>query len=344
MTHMPTQEVPTMPPKHDDATPGQKALALYSLLLFTGRRYTLTALAEKLTCSKQTILRLIRDMELRGDSLEMGFEGKERWYKIKTPAQKPHLAISPQELQNLVMCRDMVSHLVPKAIRDTIDHALAATTTLLPDFDTRSQAFESHWRTECKGRIDYSGHVEMLAAARQAIKEHGICRVRYTGVGKTQAREHLFAPLECVSYREALYLYGVKVKDDDITAPVGPMMPALHRISSLEPTGEHHKHEDPDPDRSGFGIMHCNPVRLTIRFDSFAATYVRERIWSEDQEVEGLEDGGVRLRFTAANETEALSWVLSFGARAVVEAPEAFRDAVRDELAHMAERYAPENG
>jgi predicted DNA-binding transcriptional regulator YafY len=341
---MPAQEVPAMPPKHDDATPGQKALALYSLLLFTGRRYTLTTLAEHLACSKQTILRLIRDMELRGDILEMGFEGKERWYKIKTPAQRPHLAITTQELQNLIMCRDMVSHLVPKAIRDTIDHALAATTTLLPDFDTRAQAFESHWRTECKGRIDYSGHVEMLATARQAIAEHGICRVAYTGVGKTQPREHLFAPLECVSYREALYLYGVKVKDDDITDPVGPMMLALHRISNLELTGGHHAHEDPDPQRSGFGIMHRSPVRLTVRFDNFAATYVRERTWSDDQEVEGLDDGGVRLRFTAANETEALSWVLSFGARAVVEAPEAFRDTMRGELTRMAKSYAPAKG
>lgn len=330
-----------MPLKHDDATPGQKALALYSLLLFTGKRYTLTALAEHLVCSKQTILRLIRDMELRGDILDMGFDGRERWYKIKTPPHKPSFAISTQELQTLVMCRDMVSHLIPKAIRDTIDHALAATATLLPDFDTRAQAFESHWRTECKGRIDYSGHVEMLATARKAIAEHGILRVRYTGVGKRQAREHLFAPLECVSYREALYLYGVKVIDDDITIPFGPMMLALHRISSLELTGEHHAHEDPDPQRSGFGIMHWDPLRLTVRFDSFAATYVRERIWSDDQEIEDLEDGGVRLRFTAANETEALSWVLSFGARAVVEAPEVFRDVIGDELARMADSYAP---
>ena len=330
-----------MPPKHDDATPGQKALALYSLLLFTGKRYTLTELTIKLTCSKQTILRLITDIEQKWDILDTGFEGRERWYRIKTPLKKPHLTISPQELQNLVLCRDMVSHLVPKSVRETIDHALAATTTLLQDFGARDKAFDTHLRTECKGRIDYSGHGEMLGVARKAIEEHGICHVRYTGVGKTQAKEHHFAPLECIVYRESLYLYGVKVQDDDITVPVGPMMLALQRISSLEMTGAHHEHKYPDQDRTGFGIMHWKSMRLTVRFDKFAATYVRERIWSEDQEIEDLEGGGIRLRFTADNETEALSWVLSFGARAEVEAPNSFRDAVRDELTRMVDSYAP---
>lgn len=331
-----------MPTKLDDATPNQKALALYSLLLFTGKRFTLTELAEKLACSKQTIMRLIRDIELQWNVLETDLDGRERWYRFKGPEKKPHLAITPQELQNLVMCRDMVSHLVPQSIKGMIDKALAATTTLLSDYSARSEAFENHWRTELKGRIDYSAFGDMLDVARAAIDEHAICRVRYAGVGKTEPREHLFAPLECVSYREALYLSGVKVRSDDITLPVGPMLLALHRISSMVLTGKHHPHAKPESGHSGFGIIQSNPVRIVVRFDRFAATYVRERVWSQDQRIDPLGDGGVRLEFTASNDSEALSWVLSFGSRAVVESPTEFRDIIRKELAKMAAGYAPQ--
>lgn len=49
-----------MPAKLDqDARPDEKLLKLYSLLLFTGKEYSLTELKDKLMCSKQTIGRLV---------------------------------------------------------------------------------------------------------------------------------------------------------------------------------------------------------------------------------------------------------------------------------------------
>lgn len=53
-----------MPPKRNsDATAGEKLLALYSLLLFSEREFSLTELAERLRCSKQTVLRLLDQLE-----------------------------------------------------------------------------------------------------------------------------------------------------------------------------------------------------------------------------------------------------------------------------------------
>ncbi|GFK95304.1 hypothetical protein NNJEOMEG_03163 [Fundidesulfovibrio magnetotacticus] len=330
-----------MPPKQDDATPGQKALALYSLLLFTGKAYTLSQLARELSCSKQTVLRLISAIEQRWNVLETGRTGRENWYRFRSPGRPPRLPVTPGQLQSLVMCRDMVSHMVPEAVREQIDGALAAAGTLLPDYGERAQAFESRVRAECKGRIDYSGHAALLESARKAIEERAVCRIRYTGVGRSEPREHLFAPLECVSYRESLYLHGLKLSDDAPSRTVGPMLLALQRLSSLEPTGQRHAHPAPAQGGSGFGIMRQEPLRAVVVFDRLAATYVRERIWSEDQELETLPDGGVRLGFTAGSAAEALSWVLSFGARARVEAPGEFQEAVRAELTAMAALYPP---
>lgn len=71
-----------MPAKLDqDARPDEKLLKLYSLLLFTGKEYSLTELKDELMCSKQTIGRLV-------DKLEKSYYGtllsKERARRITT--------------------------------------------------------------------------------------------------------------------------------------------------------------------------------------------------------------------------------------------------------------------
>ena len=56
-----------MPAKASDKTPGEKLLALYTLLLMQdGRAISLTSLADALHCSKQTILRLLSQLEASG--------------------------------------------------------------------------------------------------------------------------------------------------------------------------------------------------------------------------------------------------------------------------------------
>ena len=47
-----------------DASSSLKMLQLYSLLLFSGRKHTLSSLAERLQCSKTTIERLISEIEV----------------------------------------------------------------------------------------------------------------------------------------------------------------------------------------------------------------------------------------------------------------------------------------
>ena len=44
-------------------TYGQKLIKLFVKLLFTGERYSLTELSQMLGCSKQTVLRLLNDIQ-----------------------------------------------------------------------------------------------------------------------------------------------------------------------------------------------------------------------------------------------------------------------------------------
>ena len=49
--------------RNPDTTRAMKALSLYSLLLFSGRRYSLPELEKLLECSKPTVQRIIQDIE-----------------------------------------------------------------------------------------------------------------------------------------------------------------------------------------------------------------------------------------------------------------------------------------
>lgn len=49
-----------------------------------------------------------------------------------------------------------------------------------------------------------------------------------------------------------------------------------------------------------------------------SATYVKERIWSDDQEIETCPDGSIILTLTSQSEPELKSWVNSFGGDAKI--------------------------
>jgi len=69
--------------KCHDASMGNKLLRLFRLLLADGQRHYQTDLMEYLNCSRQTIIRLMREIEsVIGTSLITGMENRRRWYQI----------------------------------------------------------------------------------------------------------------------------------------------------------------------------------------------------------------------------------------------------------------------
>jgi len=146
-----------MPTKKDPyASPAQKLLGLYGLLLFTGRAYSLPRLATLFRCSKQTVLRMIEQIELTHRiRIETWTEGHRKWYQVKTPAQKPNVTLDVEAIQHLMLCRDIVWHLLPKALREEVSQTIAHATVLLPEYDDRASALTQFAQAQPKGMIDY---------------------------------------------------------------------------------------------------------------------------------------------------------------------------------------------
>ena len=143
--------------KNQHAKPSQKAVTLFCQIMYTGKRHFLIDLARELDCSKQTIMRMVEDID-RSYSVrvEKGKDGKRVWYQIQTPRSRPKAALSETEINHLLLCKEMVRHLLPKGLSKEVDETIHKTAALLPALDNRAHAFESLAGVILKGSIDYT--------------------------------------------------------------------------------------------------------------------------------------------------------------------------------------------
>ncbi len=332
-----------MPSKMDQyATPAQKVLGLFGLLLFSGERYTLTRLAGILKCSKQTVMRMIESIERSHEaSIESGIEDNQRWYRLKGPGSKPNVSLTVREIQRLVLCRDMVHHLLPDEFRKELDRTISRTTVLMSNPEDRPSALSSVCDSSFKGGIDYTPFQEILDTLIAAIHKFKVCEIEYRSAHSGQVRKHCFAPLKIVSYREAFYAEGFKVQDKGAPDLINDMTLSVHRLVSVTSTRRTHKFSEEDLGRKpGFGLMGGEPFRVKVAFEKESAPYVRERTWSQDQKVTDLKDGRIMLEFTARSMAEVVSWVLSFGIQAELVFPTDLRTELTHQVKGLASRYS----
>ena len=329
-----------MAEKKSDATPGMKLLGLYWLMLFSRRPYSLSQLAEKLECSKPTVLRQMTQIESSGYANVSTWIGddRQRWFQIVPPQDRPLPSLSDQDISNLVLCRDMVAHLLPKSLAKAVGRALVQAAGESADSAQAPEMKQRLARPVTKGGIDYSRQGEVLEVLRLGLRENRACSLVYRSPGGKE-RRHRVAPLELLPYREALYLRGRLLGRAD--EPLTTL--ALHRIASAKITDQRFDREALSEGLGGpgaFGLIQDEPFRVRVAFQPGAAHYVRERVWSDDQSLEPQEDGGVVMEFTATSREEVVSWVLGFGAEARVLAPQDLASTMAEIAGEVARLYA----
>ena len=89
-----------------------------------------------------------------------------------------------------------------------------------------------------------------------------------------------------------------------------------------------------------FGIYDGDEdVTVTVKILPPAARYVRELDWLPAKELVDQNDGSLLARFELTSTVEIKSWVLSFGASAVILEPESLRISVAEELKQLLGNY-----
>jgi len=328
--------------KNPYSSPAQKVLGLYGLLLFTGRKYSLTQLAEVFQCSKQTVMRMIEEIErTQRIRIDGWVEDGRKWYRARTPHRTPNVTLDVEAIQHLLLCRDIAWNLLPAAMRENVSHTIEKTAVLLPEYEERADALTSFLRAHPRGAVDYSRSQHTIDTLLRAMRERRICEITYRSPESPKAKVHAVAPFLFIAFREGLYIRGRLEEAFDGDDGCHDRTYAVHRISNLTVTDRRFA---PITDKNGdgdgvFGFGIDNPFHVVVDISPAAAQYVRERVWSRDQVITPRKDGSLTLKFTACSKREVLAWVFSFSGEATLREPEDLRDTIVERLKIMAAKH-----
>jgi predicted DNA-binding transcriptional regulator YafY len=181
----------------------------------------------------------------------------------------------------------------------------------------------------------------------QAIPTHTVCMVEYREleyrIDKEGVQLYEFVPVRLATEDDALQMEGWLVTDKGTPKTVHPLTLAVHRIVSCAPSRRVMQECPPLPEHKGaFGLLGYEAFPVRIRFCETFAPFIRERFWSEGQEIIDLEDGEIELRFMAADRDELIGWILSFGNGAELLEPADVRQTLFEEIQELWDYYAPE--
>ena len=319
---------------------GEKLISLFAKLLFSRESHSLTDLSRMLQCSKQTVLRLVGDIQRAyGIEIEEMVKGKQKYYQLTKKKEIPQVfRITRDEMQVLYMCRAFTEHLLGKRFFDDATHALEKSQTLMND---KTQSFDRHYASLMTGYIDYTPHQDKVCTLVEAMNEKKICKISYQAIMSERSKTFYIKPLKIFSHKDTIYLHAQKARTPGkpYEKPDFDPLLALHRIKSVEITDR--SFEFPanyDFDRifrQNFGVIKDDTFDVEVEFEGWAANFVAERIWSPDQKIKKVGKNKIRLTFTASSEPEVISWVLSFGEEARILTPEWLAKEVANKILRM---------
>lgn len=301
---------------------GEKLIKLFVKLLFSGESYSLTELSKILECSKQTVIRLIDDIEKGyGVRIELSQAGNRHYYRIQRPERKfPVTAISELEIAVLQMCRDFTAQLLGKQLFEEATIALLKSQSLVLGKKRESSA--KYFATIRPGTIDYTPHHDTICTLIEAMKQQRICQVSYQAIIETKTKTFNIIPMKLFSHKDTIYLHArlTNSPGKKFEAPDYDPLLAVHRIKKIEITErQYNSSEKYNFDKifnKHFGIIRNRAFRVEVEFCGWAAKYVSERIWGSDQKITNKNQGRINLEFTSSSVPEVISWILSFGQEA----------------------------
>jgi predicted DNA-binding transcriptional regulator YafY len=295
-------------------------------------------LAEDLGCVRRTVYRDLDALMFAGFPVVSEKRDGRVLYRFLDTFQIGDTPFTADEVLALAFGEDLLRTLEGTVFHDSIRSALhKIRASLGPELSEYLARLGESFRVLPGPHKRYASFRDSIQTLNQAVLARRTVSMRYrTGrTGKVSTRK--LDPYR-VWYRSGgLYVIGHDHRSEEIRTF------AVDRIRDLETTTETFAiPESFDFDlytAASFGVVAEPAVAVRIRFDRSWAIHVEEHSWHPSQKLESLPDGRVELRMEVGGIAELRSWVLSFGAGAVVVEPETLRGEVRRELEATAKLY-----
>jgi predicted DNA-binding transcriptional regulator YafY len=297
------------------------------------------AMAEALGCHRRTVYRDLEALQAAGFPVYTNrVDGRNHWSLLDTARNNIPIPFSLPELMALYFSRGMVKVLKDTVFYDSLESLFDKIKTTLPaEYIQYLGQIEDSLEVSAKPYKQYGRILETIEQVSQAaIQKQQIEITYYTMSRKSHTRRQV-APYKIWFFDGSFYLVANCGLREDIR------IFALDRIKELEITGETFETpEDFNIDefmRSSFGVFHGKPVRVRVWFAADIAEYIGEKVWHGSQRLEPQPDGSVIFEVEVAGTEEIKYWVLKWGAKARVLAPDSLAEDIQREAAATLANY-----
>lgn len=279
--------------------------------------------ATKLAAEIEVVTKTIhRDIEFMRDRMGLPIEYDSRkfgYHYTEEVNAFPTLQITDGELVALLIAEKALQQYRGTNFEKPLISAFKKMESSLPD--TISLNF-ADWDQSISFRTSAEPvlNLEIFDALAKATAGHQQLELSYRKPGSKQPQPRVVDPYHLANINGEWFLFAY----DHLRKDIRTFVPS--RIQGVQPTGK----KFPRPEkfsvekilRDSFGVHSAQgDYNVVIRFDAYAADYIREKRWHPSQELRELKDGGVELRLKLSSLGEIQRWILGWGGSAVVVAP-----------------------
>ena len=307
--------------------------------LEASRRVTIDDLAQRTGVTTRTIRRDLEALQSAGFPLyDETHDGRKYWtLEQKAFRRLADTGFTLAELSALYFSRTLVECLsgtpFGRDLRGAFDKLSAALTPGMKQFlDRMPLVMEAKAEPGAQAAEPRTAEVAKLV---EATMQHRRVTMRYHSFSSNREKTYTLEPYRLIFGQGGLYVIGMVPEYGELRTF------AVDRIEQLSLTEERFEPlELPDDAFAhSLGVNQGTPQQVEVLFAPKIARYVRERVWHPSQEFADAPDGGVRLRLDVVHDWALKSWILGFGALAIVISPAALAAEIAQELAAAANNY-----
>ncbi len=291
--------------------------------------------ARELSVTARSIRRDLKALELSGTELEhVDVDGERRVRRVRTGRSSEPIRLTRYQRYSLAAARRVFDVLAGTPLHDDVSNFFAK---LIPPGDEEG-AMTERFVYIPEAPKNYRKLKDQIYDIYDGILRSLTLQFHYEG-GTTPGSRKL-EPYALVLYQNGLYVVGHDVQKDAVRTF------AVERMRRVRVLANAPFKRDPNIDVSrlfegAFGIIGGGErQRVVVDFAPAVAHLVESREWHHTQRLSRTDDEALRVELEVTNLQEVITWVLRWGASAVVREPPELVRRVREEHAKALGRYA----
>lgn len=314
----------------------RSAMCIRMLQLLKSRGFmTREEIAAELETNVRNIAEYRKELECAGYAIT-SLSGKYGGYALQQDALLPALALNDQEKQSLremqTYLRSHTDFMAGKSVSEIIDRLLS---------NTPLQKESTGFYIEQEQGVLSDTLRSYIKLMKQAMKESRCVEISYRSLTDQRSNSFVIHPYELIHYKGAYYCiaYSIRVK-------------AFRTFKFSEERmkkcvlSDHHFNRDPHFDISQHigmsGLIKEEAVAVDLLVYEEAAIYMAERQIGLHPHFTWVDDSTLRYQTIFEGKKEALSFVLSLGAKAKIISPTELKDTLTTEIKKLTQLYQEE--